>query len=98
MAQPHLTDSELLLAEWYVSVLDYVSRCAQAIDEGNWHYLQDKAGQLQRAAQRLAEVATEAYEAEGADRPRRDAVRAAVALHGRHYRAGRLLHPQGGGR
>jgi hypothetical protein len=27
-------------------------------------------------------------------RPRREAVRAAVALHGRHYRAGRLLHPQ----
>ena len=87
-----LTSIEVRLAEQYVSVLDFVSRCAQAIDEGNWHYLWDKAGQLKHAADRLATVATEAYEARGGERPRKAAV-AAVAHWGRHYRAGRLLHP-----
>ena len=32
------------LVEQYVSVLDYISRCAQAIDHGDWFYLHDKAG------------------------------------------------------
>ena len=39
-----LTDVEVRLAEQYVSVLDFVSRCAQAIDGGDWFYLHDKAG------------------------------------------------------
>jgi len=45
-----LTSMETRLAERYVSVLDFVSRCALAVDEGNWHYLWDKAGQLAHAA------------------------------------------------
>ncbi len=99
MAQPHLTDTEERLAEQYVRVLDFVSRCAQALDEGNWHYLWAKAGQLADAAQQLDTVATQAWTAtQAGERPRRDAVRTAVAHYGRHYRAGRLLHPQGGGR
>jgi hypothetical protein len=42
-----------------VSVLDFVSRCAQALDEGNWHYLWNKAGQLAHAAEQLDQVAGE---------------------------------------
>jgi hypothetical protein len=86
-----LTGTEVRLVEQYVSVLDYVSRCAQAIDHGDWFYLYDKAATLADQAQRLAEVAREAYDAPR--RPRVHAVRAAVVWFGRHYRAARLLHP-----
>jgi hypothetical protein len=41
-------------------------------------------------AERLAEVAREAYDAR---RPHKEALRTAVAWFGRHYRAARLLHP-----
>ncbi len=99
MAQPDLTDAEVRLAERYVRVLDFVSRCAQAVDEGNWHYLWAKARQLADAAHRFDTVATQAWAAtQAGERPRRDAVAAAVAHWGRHHRAGRLLHPQGGRR
>jgi hypothetical protein len=86
-----LTNLEGRLVEQYVSVLDYVSRCAQAIDGGDWFYLYDKAGALADQAQRLSAIAREAYDAPR--RPRVPAVRAAVAWFGRHYRAARLLHP-----
>jgi hypothetical protein len=86
-----LTTTEVRLVEQYVSVLDYVSRCAQAIDHGDWFYLYDKAGTLAEQAERLAELAREAYDAPR--RPRTEAVRTAVAWFGRHYRAARLLHP-----
>jgi hypothetical protein len=86
-----LTPTEVRLVEQYVSVLDYLSRCAQAIDHGDWFYLYDKAGTLAEEAERLSTLAREAYDAPR--RPRRQAVRAAVAWFGRHYRAARLLHP-----
>jgi len=86
-----LTTTETRLAEQYVSVLDYVSRCALGIDRGDWFYLYDKAGALVEEAARLAAIAREAYDAPR--RPRAQAVRAAVAWFGRHYRAARLLHP-----
>jgi hypothetical protein len=94
-----LTPTELRLVEQYVWVLDYVSRCAQGIDHGDWFYLADKAGDLASAAQRLSQLASEAYQAatQGQD-PRPQVVRAAVAWQGRHYRAGRLLHPGPRGR
>ena len=89
-----LTPAELRLVEEYVWTLDFVSRCALGIDRGDWFYLYDKAGELQRAAGRLAELAYEAYQASTQGQgPRAEAVGAAVAWHGRHYRAGRLLHP-----
>ena len=89
-----LTAAELRLVEEYVWVLDFGSRCALGVDRADWFYLYGKAGELQRAAGRLAELASEAYQAftEG-HAPRPEAVRAAVAWHSRHYRAGRLLHP-----
>ena len=86
-----LTPTEVRLVEQYVSVLDYVSRCAQAIDHGDWFYLYDKAGSLAVQAERLSAIAREAYDAPR--RPRKPAVGAAVAWFGRHYRAARLLHP-----
>jgi hypothetical protein len=89
-----LTSNELRLVEQYVWVLDFVSRCALGLDRGDWFYLYDKAGELQRAAGHLAEVAHQAYQASTQGQgPRPEAVRAGVAWHGRHYRAGRLLHP-----
>jgi hypothetical protein len=93
-----LSSIEIRLAERYVSVFDFVSRCAQAVDEGNWHYLWDKAGQLAHAAEQLDQVAGETWNRvrDGGARPRKDAVAAAVANWGRHYRAGRLLHPEAG--
>jgi hypothetical protein len=93
-----LTDTETRLVEDYLWVIDLVSSCAQGLDGGDWYYLNDKAQDLARRAERLAETAGEIAQAVRDDRPgsrpRREAVRAAVALHGRHYRAGRLLHPQ----
>ena len=107
-AQPgRLTNVEIRLVERYVGVLDFVSRCAEAIDRGDWFYLADKAGELQYVAGRLAEVAGEAHDAapRRAEAARTGMVRAAVVRHGGLYRAGRLLHPdrpdqrdpQGGG-
>jgi hypothetical protein len=95
-----LSPTEVRLAEQYVRVLDFVSRCAQAIDHGDWFYLYDKASQLEDAARGLQAVAGETWQqiSAGESRPRRQAMRAAVAWFGRHYRAGRLLHPTEPGR
>jgi hypothetical protein len=90
-----LTSTEGRLVEQYVSVLDYLSRCAQAIDGGDWYYLADKAASLAFQAERLAAITAE-VEQDGRRSgrwPRLEAVHAAVAHHGRHYRAARLLHP-----
>src|SRR6266511_3499037 len=54
-----------------------------------------KAAQLQDATSGLARVTRQTREqvSAGGPRPRTELVRTAVAYHGRHYRAGRLLHP-----
>jgi hypothetical protein len=90
-----LTGTEVRLVEQYVSVLDYVSRCAQAIEGGDWYYLADKADALAVQAERLARITSEVEQAgrQGRRWPRAAVVRAAVAHHGRHYRTARLLHP-----
>jgi hypothetical protein len=95
-----LTPTELRLVEQYVSVLDYLSRCAQAVDHGDWYYLADKADALAVQAERLASLTGEIQQAirQGRRRPRAVAVAEAVAHEGRHYRAGRLLHPGPEGR
>jgi hypothetical protein len=89
------TDAEIRLVEQYVRVLDLTSRCAQAIEGGDWFYLADKTAQLNDATGGLARVAGETWEhvSAGGPRPRAEVVHAEVAYHGRHYRAGRLLHP-----
>jgi hypothetical protein len=78
-----LTPTELRLVEQYVRVLDYVSRCAQAIDHGDWYYLADKAGALASQTEQLATISGELQQA---------------IRQGRHYRAARLLHPAPEGR
>jgi hypothetical protein len=90
-----LTTTEARLVEQYVSVLDYVSRCAQAIDHGDWYYLADKTDALADQAKRLAAITSEVEQTgrRSGRWPRPEAIRAAVANHGRHYRAARLLHP-----
>jgi hypothetical protein len=90
-----LTTTETRLVESYVWVLDLMSRCALGLDHGDWYYLADKTGDLERRAVELAVVAGEIAQAvrDGRRGPRGQVVRAAVAIHGRHYRAGRLLHP-----
>jgi hypothetical protein len=85
-----LTDAEVRIVERYVSVLDFLSRCAQAIDGDNMHYLWDKSGQLLGAVERLHQ---ELKRTGGKPKVRRGAVAAGVRYHGRHYQAGRLLHP-----
>ncbi len=56
------TDAEIRLVEQYVRVLDFISRCAQAIDHGDWFYLHDKAAQLEDVAGGLSRVAGETWE------------------------------------
>jgi hypothetical protein len=56
-----LTPSEVRLVEQYVSVLDYLSRCAQAVEHDDWFYLYDKSAELAVRADRLAEVAAELW-------------------------------------
>ena len=84
-----LTTTETRLAEQYVSVLDYVSRCAR---HRPWRLvLPVRQGRHPGGESRAAGRAR----ARGLRRPRarRQAVAAAVAWFGRHYRAARLLHP-----
>ena len=90
-----LTTAEVRLVEQYLGVLDYVSRCAQAVEGDDWFYLYDKSAELAVQAKRLAELAAELWRTIDRQRrrPARGAIAAAVAWHGRHYRAGRLLHP-----
>jgi hypothetical protein len=90
MATPRLTTDEERLVERYLWVLDFVGRCAQAVDEGHWHYLWDKVLQLQGAVGRLEE---ELARTNARPKVRAEAVLAGVRHHGRHYRASRLLHP-----
>jgi len=79
-----LTEVEARLAERHVGLLDLVSRCAQAVERGDWFYLCDKATALEVAAGGLAEAAGKAYAAWYADRGavRAQVVRAAVAHQG----------------
>jgi hypothetical protein len=85
-----LTATESRLVGRYVRVLDHMSRLAEAVDHGDWSSLAAKARQLEDAAGRLSEAVPRET---GAGRPRARATRQAVAWFGRHYRAGRLLHP-----
>ncbi len=90
-----MTVLEDRLTEGYVRVLDVMSGCAQAVDQGHWHDLHDKATELESATAWLAEIASDAtsQRAQHAQPPRATVVHAAVASLARHYRAGRLLHP-----
>ena len=90
-----LTTTEARLVQQYVSVLDCLSHCAQAVDGGDWYYLADKAASLAFQAERLATVTAEVEQTgrRTGRWPRPQVIRTAVAHHGRHERAARLLHP-----
>jgi hypothetical protein len=85
-----LTPEEGKLAQAYAETMDYVSRCARALEEGHWDYLADKACQLRNHAIELERAADAAKAAR--PRPQAAAVLAAVTSRGRAYRAVQLLH------
>lgn len=88
---PDLTPTEGKLAQAYVETMDFVSRCAQALEDGNWDYLADKACQLRNAANVLEAAADVAKQEKPA--PRTAAVLSAVTNRGASYRAVEVLHP-----
>lgn len=95
MSAGQLRGMETRIAEDMTSVLDFLSRLQGAIEDGNWHYAHDKAGELVRAAKQL-ETAL-GYEV---DRKRSEPaargkwVTRAICRYARHYRAGRALYPE----
>lgn len=90
-----ITPDEGKLAQAYVEAMDLVSRCAEALADGDWRYLSDKTGQLRMRVDDLEQAAdTAAALSRGADKPRRDVVLAEVMRRGRSYRAVQLLHGQ----
>ncbi|MCK2242176.1 MULTISPECIES: hypothetical protein [unclassified Crossiella] len=94
-----------LLAEDLLGLLDYTSRVFNAADEGNGHYLHDKARALLLAARRVYDrlstgdrpdnptEAREFHETATFDPVR---LRALLTDQGRFHRAGRALYPLGG--
>src|SRR5207244_1766374 len=102
------------IAEDMTSILEFLSRVMQAVEEGNANYLHDKAGQLARAARRLqADVSKHPLPEDPNEHPARDRtkrfdparVQRLIEQSASHYRAGRALYPQpvtanilGGGR
>lgn len=85
------TPGEARIAERYLSVLADVSRCAEAVRDGDWRQLGEAADDLCRRAALLAEAAGKLAEAEAG--PRGDVVAKLVASHGGSSQAARLLHP-----
>lgn len=89
-----LRDNETRIAEDMTSVLDFLSRLQQGIDEGNWHYAQDKIPDLVRVATRLRIALNMALkEKQPARQARPTWVVAAISEFARHYQAGRVLYP-----
>jgi hypothetical protein len=87
------TPDEGKLAQTYAETMDFVSRCAQALADGDWHYLSDKTGQLRMRVEELEQAADAAAALERTPQsPRRDVVLAEVIRRGRNYRAVALLH------
>lgn len=87
------TPAEGKLAQTYIETMDFVGRCAQALADGDWHYLSDKTGQLRMRVDELEQAADAAAALERTpEKPRRDVVLAEVIKRGRSYRAVTLLH------
>jgi hypothetical protein len=87
------TPDELGIAERYLSVLNDMSRCAQAVRDGNWQDLADTADDLRRRAALLAEAAGKLHHA--GTQPRTDVVVDIVTSRNPESLAARLLHPPG---
>jgi hypothetical protein len=87
------TPDEVRLAERYLSVLADVSRCAEAVRDGDWRRLADTADDLCRRAALLAEAVGKLEHADTA--PRGDVVINMVGSGNGSSPAARLLHPVG---
>jgi hypothetical protein len=87
------TPAEVRVAERYLSVLADVSRCAEAVRDGDWRHLADAADDLCRRAVLLAEAAGKVDHA--GPGPRGDVVATLVASRNGSSQAARLLHPVG---
>jgi hypothetical protein len=85
------TPDEARIAERYLSVLADISRCAQAVRDGDWPQLAETADDLCRRAALLAEAAGKLRYTEPG--PRGDVVAKLVASHHDCPPAARLLHP-----
>jgi hypothetical protein len=83
------TPDELRIAERYLEVCDYLSRCAQAVRDGEWGYLADKADDLSLRAQHLATAAGDLC---AGPPPRARVVTTTIAAHA-DSEAARMLHP-----
>lgn len=57
MDSPDLTPAARQLADCWARTLDYVGRCQRAIEEGNWVYLDDEAGELSVLADEVSATA-----------------------------------------
>jgi len=85
------TPQEVRIAERYLSTLADVSRCAQAVRDGDWRRLADAADDLCRRAALLAEGAGKHDHTQAT--PRSEVVVNLVASHHGRSQAARLLHP-----
>jgi hypothetical protein len=85
------TPDEARIAERYLSVLADISRCAEAVRDGDWPHLADAADDLCRRAALLAEAAGRLKHTQ--PRPRGDVVAKLVASRTDSPQAARLLHP-----
>lgn len=87
------TPAEVRVAERYLSVLAEISRCADAVRDGDWRQLADAADDLCRRAALLAEAAGSVERAEA--QPRADVVVKMVVSSSDAGQAPRLLHTVG---
>ena len=58
MSSPELTPAAQQLADCWARTLDYVGRCQRAIEEANWVYLNDEAGELSLLAAEVSAAAS----------------------------------------
>ena len=88
------TPDEVRIAERYLSVLADVSRCADAVRNGDWQQLASTADDLCRRAALLAEAAGKIEHVEPAGTaPSGDAVVSLIMSRRDSSPAARLLHP-----
>jgi hypothetical protein len=85
------TPDEARIAERYLAVLADISRCAEAVRDGDWSHLADTADDLCRRAALLAEATGKLKHTELS--PRGDVVAKLISPHHDSPPAARLLHP-----
>jgi hypothetical protein len=108
MSQPtsgSMTPAETRLAEALVSLVDYTGRVLlTGLADNSPHYIWEKARDLARVANGVAELAGDAHRARErgrageVDRVRLPVVARAVATWSQSYTAGQLLFPRAGRR